>query len=180
MKKLIILYFATLLLFSIIFILLFHLPLKNFQPVLFYRGLIFLIITTCLFILAVLILNLKKITGINRDSLIAAILVSASLNLSFFVVFPVTIERSVTIFILNSLSRSSTLNCVGLSRQELDNKLVNEYISENKALEKRINEQKLINFLEDDNGCISITPMAGNFLKFTKYVEEAFAIRVQK
>ncbi len=169
-------YFITFLFFTLIYLSLFHTSLFSSQRVLFYRGLFLLSVTLIiLFILAIFLS--RKLFRLNLESLIAAILVSTSINLSFFVVLPVTFERSVTMYLLNTLKDSQGTSCQGLSKSQLEEKLINEYIIERKAIDKRANEQKIIGFIKEDNQCIQLTPKALNFLKLSELIGSVYGLK---
>lgn len=142
----------------------------------FYRGIWLLIIISFVFLLLALVFNKKF--KFNLETLIAAILISISINLSFFVVFPVTFERSVTMFLLNTLNNNNFNNfCSGLTKKQLENKLINEYIIKNNAIDKRVNEQKIIDFINEEKSCISLTSKAGKFLKLSELIKKIYGIK---
>jgi hypothetical protein len=173
--KVLLIYFTTFIFFSVIYLLLFHTKLFFYQKVLFYRGIYFLVFTTLLFLILDLLsyfLLFKK----HLDSLIAATLIIASIHLSIFVVFPVTFERSVTMFLLNTLSNASSATCKGLSKEEMQSKLINNYVIKNKAINKRVNEQQIIGFLSGSKDCIQLTPKSRQFLDMSKIIKRIYAI----
>jgi predicted membrane protein len=98
---------------------------------------------------------------------------SFSLLLSFFVVFPVTFERSITMYLLKTISQNQ-----GINKKELEKKLIDEYILKNKALEKRLNEQKVINFIEIKNEKVYLTEKGKKFLKIANLIDKIFGINV--
>jgi len=175
MKNLFRIFFIYLFIFTGFYLTLFNTNIFSSQSVLFYRGLWLLATVTLIFISAVLFFY-KKI-GASLETLIAAILVSVSINLSFFVVFPVTFERSVTMFLLNTLKTSTDNSCHGLTKSQLEKKLIEDYIIKKKAVDKRINEQSVIDFIKDKNQCIELTPKAIKFLEFSKIVGKYFKIK---
>lgn len=178
MKKIlntVLFYGATFLLFTSVFLLLFRLPFFSGQKVLFYRGLWLLIVTIIIFAFTVYIV--RSILKFSNESYIAAILVSASINLSLFVVLPVTFERSVTIYLLNTLEAGSQNTCNGLTKKQLEEKLINEYVVKNKAIDKRTNEQEIIGFVEEKNRCLTLTPRAKNFLKLSETIGRIYDLK---
>ena len=106
----------------------------------------------------------------NFESIIAAIIVSTAINLSIFVVFPVTFERSVTIYLLNTLAQNQ------LTKSQLQNKLINEYVIKNKTVDKRVIEQEIIHMISDDQNYLHLTKQGINFLKFSEIIKKIYGI----
>jgi hypothetical protein len=172
MKRTVIAYIVTFTIFSIIFLTLFRLPFHLFNDVLFYKGLTYLIITTLLLTVVVIVLY-ETNRNIKIESLIAAILVSASIHLSVFVVFPVTFERSVTMYLLNTINNQ---NDKGISNSALEYKLINDYIIDGKAPNKRIKEQSIIGFIEESDSKITLSDKAIKFLYFSKTIKNIYSL----
>ncbi len=139
------------------------------QKVLFYRGVSLLLLTIILFTIFSFIYYFK-FSKKNIESIIAAVIVSAAIHLSIFVVFPVTFERSVTMYLLNTLSQSQ------MTKSQLENKLINEYFIKNKAIDKRLNEQKIIDIISNHQKQLQLTQQGRNFLKFSKIIEKIYGI----
>ena len=169
MKRIIAIYFLIFILFSICYLVLFHTPLFSFQKVLFYRGIILLFSTVILFFIFGLIYYFK-LSKKNIESILAAIIVSAAVHLSIFVVFPVTFERSVTMYLLNTLAQNQ------MTKSQLENKLIKEYIIKNKAIDKRITEQKIIYMIEDNQKRFQLTKRGLNFLNFSEVIRKIYGI----
>lgn len=172
--KLFLTYFFIFFFFTLIYLFLFNTPIFSSQKVLFYRGIVLLIIATV--INSILLLITRRILKTNLETLIAAILVSASINLSLFVVLPVTFERSVTMFLFNTLKNGSDNNCKGLTKSQLEEKLINEYII-NKAIDKRVYEQSIIGLISKNNQCYQLTPRALDFLKITEIIGKLYGFK---
>jgi len=173
--KIVFTYGLIFILFTIFYLVLFHTPLFSFQKVLFYRGVILLMVGT--FFSLILSLFVFKKIKISYETLFTAIVVAASINLSLFVVLPVTIERSVTMYLLNTLKDNNQRQCGGLTKKELEEKLINEYIIKRKAIDKRVNEQSIIDFVDEKNSCINITLKADNFLKLSKIIGAIYNLK---
>lgn len=173
--KIIFVYLTIFILFTAIYLFSFHTPIFSFQKVLFYRGVLLLFSTFFLFGLTIYLVN--RIYKINIETLIAAIIISFSINLSLFVVLPVTFERSVTMYLLNTLKANSSNSCHGLTKIELEKKLIDDYVIRNKAIDKRINEQKIISFLKEQNDCLQLNLNALNFLKYSKIIGKIYGLK---
>lgn len=170
MKEKLLIYSLTFLIYSFLFLLCFHL-FYNPQGVLFYQGLKFLFSIFLLFSLFLFVFR-KKISK-NFFHFFLALILGFSLLLSFFVVFPVTFERSVTMYLLKTISQNQSV-----TKKDLEKKLIDEYILKNKALEKRLNEQKIINFIEVKNNRVYLTEKGKNFLKTADLIDKIFGIDV--
>jgi len=170
-------YFLTLFFFTSFFLFLFHTSFFSYQKVLFYRGAILLILTTIIFFIFSFFLSIKN-KKVRFVILISTIIFSASINLSLFVVLPVTFERSLTMFLLTTLESNRTNSCQGLTKKELEDRLINDYIIENKAIDKRINEQSIIDFVEEKKQCIDLTSKGLNFLRLSKLIEKLYNLQL--
>lgn len=173
MKKIVLSYLGVFVIFTAVYILFFQTNIFSFQKVLFYKGLLLLALTSALCFIGI-ILYAKLVKG-NFESLFAALVISFALNLTFFVVFPVTFERSVTMFILSSIDKGNMNNsCRGLTKGQIETELINKYILENRAVDKRINEQEIIKTLESKSQCVQLTKEGSNFLKFSAFISKTY------
>lgn len=172
--KTILQYGIVFIIFTFIYLIVFNTTFLSNQNILFYRGIELLVILTFLSIIFLLFFPLQGLRA-NMESLIAAVIVSASLNLCVFVVLPVTFERSITMYLLNSLRDSNENNCQGINKKELEKKFIKEYVN-NKAIDKRLDEQKVIGFVQEKNQCIQLTPQALSFLKFSEIVGRLYGL----
>ncbi|MGB9707283.1 MAG: hypothetical protein ACPL1D_00825 [Microgenomates group bacterium] len=163
--KLIFFYIVFFLLFTLTYLCFFHLPILTFIRIFFYRGIILLFINTLIWMF--FLIYLKKFP---LERIISLILISFSINLSVFVVFPVTFERSVTMYLLTRINDSG--QCI--SKDQLEKDLINEYIIKGKALNKRIEEQSAINFLKEKDDCIISTEKNKMFIEFSKFVNKLY------
>lgn len=167
-------YCAIFFLFSLVYLSLFHTFLFKSQTILFYRGIILLAITLSIFLILAIGLNFK-LKKLYLESILAAILVSTSFHLSLFVVFPVTFERSVTMYLLNTLAiNHNDQSCQGLAKSQLQDKLIKEYVLKNKALDKRLSEQKVINIINGNQECVQLTQQGLDFLKLSELIKKIY------
>lgn len=173
--QLLVIYCGIFLLFTGIFLALFHSPFKA-SDVFFYRGLIYVTgLFTIFVIVTVLLFIFRKLK--NPETLIAASCIAASVNLSAFIVFPVTFDRSITMYMLDTLDKENTATCRGLSKESLQASLIDTYIIAGDALEKRLREQREISMIEQHNGCYVTTARAGLFLRFANSIGRLYNIR---
>lgn len=159
--------------FTCIYLLVFHLPILADQRVLFYRGVGLLIFTFVFNLFLFLLLN-KFFRFIEYQTLFAALFISFAFNLTFFVVFPVTFDRSVTMFLLNTIENEQEHNKAQMSRSDLEEKFISDYVLKNKAIERRIKEQSIIDIIEYKNNSINLTNKGFVFLKFSRIVGKLY------
>lgn len=114
---------------------------------------------------------------IRLESVVAGFILAISLNLVFFVLFPVTFDRSVTMFILNDLKVNAQItSCTGLSKEDMQNHLIYGYVLGQGAVDRRLREQSEIGMVEGEYQCIGLTPRAQKFLQFAKIVSTAYGL----
>lgn len=176
MKTVLLIYPSGFIIFTLIFLSFFHIPFLSSQTILFYRGLTLLTFTILICLSIVLIIHFKFFK-LHIESLLAAVLISAAIHLSLFVVFPVTFDRSVTMYLLSVLEENKhDQSCKGLTRSRLEQRLINEYIVKKKAVDRRIKEQKLIDFVNDKEKCIQLTERGSNFLNFARLIKKIYSL----
>jgi amino acid transporter len=169
MFNLIKIYLTTFLVFSLFYLLLFQTPLFSSMGVLFYRGVLLLLFSFLLFVAGYFVLR-KKIE-IKEETFFAALVLSFSLHLAFFVVFPVTFERSVTMFFLRELSLAP------VSSEDLEKTLIEDYVIGGNAVAKRIAEQKIIGFIDDRHEYLQITKKGRKFLDFADVISRIYGLK---
>lgn len=170
--KVLISYFTIFGLFSLVFLLLFRTPLFASQTVLFYRGNILLALTL---IMLFLISGLqRRIFKVRFETVLAAIIMSASIHLAIFVVFPVTFDRSVTMYLLNRLNTSQSPTCQGLTPQQMEQLFIKEYVKRDQAIARRVKEQSIINILREQNNCVSLTSRGRSFLNLSELIKKLY------
>lgn len=171
LSKIIGFYIVVLVFCTLVFIYLIHSALFLQQKVLFYRGII--VLATSALITIIFACFLTKWLNVNWESMIAAVIVSLAIHLSLFILFPVSIDRSLTFYLLTTLgNRNESNNCTGYSSKELEEKIINEYFIKKEALKKRINEQSILNFVQQkNNSCIYLTEQGRSFLNLTAKIK---------
>ncbi len=175
LKKLFFQYLLIFFVFSLLFIISFHSTILAGQKVLFYRGLALLILVTLITI--GLVIFFKKKLKIGTETAWAAIIVSAAINLALFITFPITYDRSITMYLLDRLNNPpSNSLCKGYTESELEQRLLTEYIQKNQALKKRLHEQSVIKFIQQDNQCITITDKAKRFLQVSEIIKKIYKV----
>lgn len=166
-KDLFLIFFSTFVLFTISYLSLFHSPFFFHQKILFYRGIYLIFFLFFFFFL--LILFIKKIQP--KHLYLSALIFSFSVNLSLFIILPVTFDRSITYYLLTTLKEKPLL------KNELNRLLINEYLLKNNALEKRLEEQRIIEMVEVKNNQVYLSNKGKLFLEFAKMVKKLYNLK---
>jgi len=152
--KLIGLYLLIFIVCFVLFVALFHTPLLAGMQVLMYRGLAFIIITGALaaVIMGVIRHFWKYIT--IRD-IIMMFVIFCCVNTAFFVLVPVTVERSVSVFMLSYMDENSDQT---FTQDSVGDVFTTKYVEDYGAFEKRFDEQVVTGTIEEnEDGSYSIT-----------------------
>ena len=137
LAKVLALYVTTLVGATAAWVVLFHTPLLA-GSVLFYRGLVLLAMTATVAAIVLVILwrtSFRGLIGVRDILLIVSLLMSV--NVVFFTHFPVTADRSISVFILAYMNRADG----GLTSQQISDSVVQEYFLDRRAIDKRLDEQ---------------------------------------
>ena len=169
-------YIGVFVLFTAIYLGLFYSSVFSFEHVLFYRGLLYLLLTS-LGIFAGILLVSMRLKYRYLESMISALVLAASIHLNVFVVFPVTFERSISMYLLTTLEKNRTTACGGLTKEQMKEGLINTFVVEKDALQKRIIEQSIINMIEGKNNCYMVTDQAVRFLHFSTFIKALYNIK---
>jgi len=162
-------YCATSALGLLLFCVLHRSPLFEQNDILFYRGVMLASVTTLLLIAS--LAACSAWLSINAATVIGAAATSLSLNLCFLVLVPVTIDRSISVFLLARIEgRSGTLDA-----QALDALFRREYLGDMAQIDRRVAEQaKSGNIRVGRDGTIVITPQGRIFLRFSRVIAKGF------
>lgn len=159
---------------SIIFVILFHTPLFRNINVLFYRGVILLLISS--FIAVGFMLIAKKIfrqMQFDAKDCVVIFCLFFGITLSWFVLIPVTVERSISVYMLSYMDQNDTTS---LTADEFSDIFYNNYIINYGAFDKRFAEQITSGTIEesgDGNGYI-ITENGRFIVKLFRLCAEIF------
>ncbi len=176
MKKLFLYYAVVFIIFTLLFIFLLRSPLFGAMHVLFYRGFTIMMITAV--IIGVMSVVFSRIRKIRTETLVASLVFSASLHLVFFVLFPVTFDRSVTMFLLNDADKNTENRiCRGLPEEVLRNDLIESYVFSQGAVSRRMEEQMLSGNISGTKKCRYLTPQGKYFLRFSEIVSRIYGLK---
>ncbi len=156
---------------SAMFIGLFHTGILKNMEVLMYRGLAFIIATGV--IAAVVMGIVRKFWGfITVRDIIMMFVIFCCVNTVLFVLVPVTVERSVSVFMLSYMEENSEQTFTQESVGEI---FTSKYVNDYGAFEKRFNEQvETGTIVQNPDGTYSITPRGEFIVEAFRTVAEWF------
>lgn len=153
--KIITLYVLNIVLSTAVFIGLFHTPLFESVTVFFYRGVIFLFISMLFSILLMLLMKrLFYSIDLSVRDVVAVGLAFLGFTSTWFVLLPVTVERSISVFMLSYMDENDTH---GVTTDEFQRIFFQKYIIDFGAFDKRFSEQLLshnIKMSDDGSGYV--------------------------
>lgn len=167
-RQLLLLAGLTLLGFAI-YVLLFWAGVGSAMTILFYRG-------VALAIIAAVVVGLVALWPARRKSdsslPIAAAALSLSFNICFLVLLPVTVDRSVSVYLLSTIEQRQD---AGMTPDELQRAFIDGYVVKMGAIDRRIAEQRTSgNITVDASGKVRLTSQGEHFMAFSRLVARLF------
>lgn len=135
-------------------------------PILFYRGLVIAGITFFLHFFGLLYFFRTW----PEDTWIAAAVLAAAINVCFLVIFPVTIDRSITVYLLDQIARQDS----GMTATEIEQQFIQQYVIDYSAINRRMNEQMASKNIYFKDGNYIITEQGKSFLAVSNIIGEIF------
>lgn len=147
-----------------LFIGLFHTSLFKDMEVLMYRGIVFLMITGV--ISGVIMGIIRKFWGfVTIRDIIMMFCIFCCVNMVFLTLIPVTVERSVSVFMLSYMQENKDQT---FTEESVGEVFTTKYVEDYGAFEKRFEEQVVTGtIVQNEDGTYSITPKG-------EFVVEAF------
>ena len=146
---------------TILFMILLQFEILRFTDIYFFDGIYLLVASSVIF----LILNLKKIPNITL--LIVSVF---SINFGFFVLVPVSLERSVTVGLLNNLYDS---NYTVLTKEDISKEIIKITETEN-FTNKRIKEQLYTGYFESSEENFVLSETIEIYMKINKVINKIY------
>lgn len=151
--------FYFLISFILFLILLKYNPL-NFD-ILFYGGSLYSLLIS--FVTILFVIKSKKLSFYISLSLLAFVI-----NYSFFILIPVSLDRSVSVFMLSTINKANEHGVI-VDKSYLENAICEIYINKYDGVGRRLNEQQTSgNVLIEDK--IKLTENGDRFLVFSRFV----------
>lgn len=159
-----------------ILILLIRLPILSGMHVLMYRGIVMIVIAGILAsVLLVLFKKLRKITWLSAKDVVLVFILTCSINMVFFTLIPVTVERSVSVFMLSYMDTYSGEDAGHYTQDEIAQIFIDKYVNEYGAFEKRFDEQLTTGSIEQNaDGTYSITDKGRFIVKMFRLISDVF------
>ena len=156
---------------TVLFIFLFHTGLFAEMDILMYRGALFVLITGA--IAAVIMGIVRKLWGfVTKRDIILMFTIFCCLNMMFLTLVPVTVERSVSVFMLSYMEENSDQTFTEESVSEV---FVEKYVDDYGAFEKRFHEQvETGTIVQNPDGSYSITESGKFVVKMFRVVTDWF------
>ena len=154
------------------FVVLFRTDLWSGVTILFYRGLILLVVAFLITVGATTLLaGLGRPWGLRRRDALGACVLSLALNLSMFVIFPVTIDRSISVFLLGQMAARPEEHFSPARARAL---FESTYLGEFHQIERRLSEQTASGNVAPVGDGYVITPQGRAFIRFSGLVARIF------
>lgn len=140
-------------------------PLFAGVSIVFYRGLLLCgLVAVVVAVLAALVGRRRG--GIDPALVIAAAMASLSFNLAFLIILPVTIDRSISVFLLARIEAAETLR--PLDTPALRRSFVAEYVGDMAQIERRVDEQTRSGTIERQDGTLRLTARGRGFMRLAR------------
>jgi hypothetical protein len=140
----------------IIYILSFGLPIGS--SILFYRGLLLAILTALLTLISMVVF--RRALMLDLPTIVGATFTSLAFNVCFLVLFPVTFDRSISVFLLSRIGAQQ-----GVTTDQLKQQFASEYLNRMNQIERRVSEQTTSgNIAVGPDGRIVLTPQGRRFV----------------
>lgn len=154
------------------FVLLFQTDLWSGVTILFYRGLLLLGVAFLLTLAATAPLaGLGRPWGLRRRDALGACVLSLSLNLSGFVILPVTVDRSVSVFLLGQMAAHPN---EGFDAERARAVFDAVYLGTFRQMERRLDEQTASGNVTPTADGYVITPQGRAFIRFAGLIARTF------
>jgi hypothetical protein len=136
----------------------------------FYRGLVIIALATAIALLVALSWSRHRL---RMNEVITTVALWGVLHIAFFVAVPVTLDRSLTIFMLREIHAAKT----GLSEAEISTAIVDQYVVADGAVARRIHEQAISgNIARSADGRWELTLQGKKLLSVSQAVATIYQI----
>lgn len=137
--------------------------------VLFYRGLVALAVTAlALLVLSIWLLRkLARFLPLRADDAIGGAIVAACVLSSVFVLGPVTVDRSISVFMLQQFESAGK----PLTVEDVKDRFVKTYVVDWSQMDRRVKEQQVSGNLEPaGNGAWTLTAQGRRFMEIARWM----------
>ncbi|MFX4085292.1 hypothetical protein ACKU27_09335 [Sphingobium yanoikuyae] len=159
-RNLILAYVGALVAGFLLYLALIASPLLASISLLFYRG-VFIAFISALLLALLINWAARWLRSLDLSTAIGAVALSLAFNISFLIVFPVTFDRSITMFLLARIERQNGQ----LTPPMLEQVFIREYLGDLRQIDRRVREQTLSgNIVQRNDGRIELTPQGSRLL----------------
>jgi len=153
----------------VVYLLLFWLDVGSSVGILFYRGVVLAMGAAILTAVATAWLS----RGSEDRSLpIAAAALSLSFNICFLVLLPVTVDRSISVYLLSTIEQHQK---AGIKPAALQSAFIDGYVLDMGAIDRRIDEQRRSgNIVVTPQGKVQLTAQGKRFMDLSRLVARVF------
>ncbi|MBQ2204613.1 MAG: hypothetical protein II411_01805 [Lachnospiraceae bacterium] len=102
-----------------------------------YRGIKFIVISAVLNIILSIIIKRMLFKELNGFDMFSIVVFYMSVTMVFFILVPVTVERSVSVYMLSYADESDT----NFTKSDIENSFIDIYLKDFGAFDKRFDEQ---------------------------------------
>lgn len=177
MKKIVkyLIFYCVMLLVGIaLFAISFRTPLFKEIDVYYYRGLSLIVTVGVLVASILVIIKYKlKIIPIDFKDIIVSLVVVISFNTVFLSVVTVSMDRSISVFMLADMA---TNHEKVYSKEEIEQRFMDIYMDEYKAMERRYEEQIYTGTIEEIDGGYKITDKGERLIKLFRGIAKIFPV----
>lgn len=138
--------------------------------ILFYRGLVLIAIATLFCFVVLMLASRKWPTWKPRDA-VSACAFACGVAVCFLIVLPVTIDRSVSVFIL---TRMAALPERAFTPAEMRAVFTDVYLGRYQQIERRLEEQEISGNVARDGAGFRITPQGLAFVRLARVLSTVF------
>lgn len=157
---------------TLLFVGLFHTEIFATMEVLMYRGILFIILTGLLAALLLFLAGRKwKSLGMDSKDVLLMFCGFCCVNMVLFTLIPVTVERSVSVFMLSYMQENEGK---AYTQEEMSEIFIDRYVYDFGAFEKRFNEQIVSGNIEATEEGYVITESGKRIVKMFRTVAEWF------
>lgn len=173
-------FFVSVLVTTGIFFLLMHVGFLKGISVLMYRGIVVMLIC-CIIMSGVLVLLWKFVKlPVDGKDIFIFVLGFLCANMVFFTLVPVTVERSVSVFMLsymdheNEISKEQDLGDAVFTKADIEKVFNEKYVQEFGAFEKRFEEQVVTGTIEEKGSGYVLTDRGRFIVGLFRAIGEIF------
>ena len=138
--------------------------------ILFYRGVALCVVAAVLLATALTLAG-RRFPSITFGDAFAAACLSFGLNLSFLVIAPVTVDRSISVFMIATMAAAPEQP---VTTADMDLAFRTQYLDRMAQLDRRMKEQVASGTMVEEGGRYRLTPKGIGFMRTARFVAWLF------